>query len=136
MASPLLKVIVAVGINIAMRLGWPYRLMTIVAIFFGTGGAPKNQEPPEVPHKLTADSSEEVVRRAVPLGMPLADARRIMEKKGFKCRLSADKDGTQSLGCRIWEPHGFLVSRVRKVFLDMQDGRVSRVWFVEGFIGP
>lgn len=136
MARPLLKTVVAIGITFAMRLGWPYRLMTVIAILFGTRGAPKTQEPQEVPHKLTADSSEAVVRRAVPIGMPIDDARLVLEKKGFKCQSGADKDGNQHLICKIWEPRGFLVSRVRKVVLHVNDGMVARFFFVEYGLGP
>lgn len=136
MACVLIKTLVVAGMIAWARLGWRYHLLILFVFAFPAGGPKKNDAPPDAPHKITADSSERTIRHDVPLGMPLADARRVLEKKGFKCRLSTDKDGSQRLYCRIWEPRGFLVSYVRKVTLDIKAGMVSKVWFAEGGLGP
>ena len=46
------------------------------------------------------------------------------------------KDGSQYLDCKIWEPTGFLTSRARRATLDIEDNKVSKVWFVEYGLGP
>jgi hypothetical protein len=137
MASVLFKTFVFAGMIAWTRLGWHYRAFVLLAFLFPSAKDPKNDVPKEVPHKLAADSSERAIRRAVPRGTPLSDARKVMERKGFKCRLVTDTDGRQWLDCRIWdwEPGAFLVSRVRRVRLHAEEGKVIGVGFQEYLSG-
>jgi hypothetical protein len=136
MASVLLKTFVVAGMIAWTRFGWRYRLLVFLVFVFPTGGAQKNDAPREIPHKLTADSSERTVRRDVPLGTPLDDARKTMEKKGFKCRAYTSEDGSNWIDCRIWERRGFLVARVRRVWIETRNGAVSGIKFREYLDGP
>jgi hypothetical protein len=136
MASVLFKTLIAAGILAWMRLEGQYRVLLLLVFLFPSPKDPKNEAPKDLPRKLTAASSEEALRRAVPLGMSLSDARKVLEKKGFKCSTWTDKDGSRWLDGKIWEPHSFLVSRVRKVSLHAKEGRVSRIRFQEYLDGP
>lgn len=139
MARRLFKALTAAGLLAWTRLDWRYHILLLLVFAFRgdpDGGHKKRTAPIDPPHKLTAESSERSVRRAVPIGTTLEDAREIMEKRNFTCKLGRNKHGGQHLVCKIWESTGFLTSYVRRATFDIQDGRVSKVWFAEGGLGP
>jgi hypothetical protein len=87
----------------------------------------------------------EAVRRRVPSGTAVADARRFMECEGFACQVEKDKSFLEGgavreradfLYCQRMDGAGFLMVRNWQVILVLRDGAVEEVIVTGNLIGP
>ncbi len=108
-------------------------VLVVVSIvgFAGPRSATRNIEEPQ--------RMVEAVLREVPIGTPLAEARRFMEAEGFECRREAnstflDRDELDYLYCNRYE--GGIVKRRWQVAVVYRDDKVVEVLASTGLIGP
>jgi hypothetical protein len=82
----------------------------------------------------------ELILSHVPVGTPIEDASRFMEREGFECSRSTDAEVPDRkrdyLYCNRWESIGFLVSRRWHVSIAYRDGKVTEVTASTGLVGP
>lgn len=82
----------------------------------------------------------EAVLSKVPVGTPVDDAQRFMEREGFKCSRSTnaeflDRKGLDYIYCDRSEGSGF-VQRRWQVAVVHRDGKVVEVLASTGLVGP
>ncbi len=81
----------------------------------------------------------EAVISGVPIGTPVDEARRFMEREGFQCRRKAnaeflDRGGLDYLYCNRYE--GGIVKRRWQVAVVHREGKVVEVLASTGLVGP
>lgn len=82
----------------------------------------------------------EVVLAQVPIGTPVEDAQRFMEREGFACTRSTnaaflDRKGLDCIHCDRSEGSGW-VQRRWQVAVVHRDGKVTEVIASTGLVGP
>jgi hypothetical protein len=115
--------------------------MKILALAFvlAVAGCTHDERLPQQPADATAQ-----IRRWIPVGASLPDARRIMEQHHFNCSIMTnssfgDLKARDFIYCDRHDPDSRvipIVVRRWQVALVMSDGRVSDIRVTTGLIGP
>ena len=79
--------------------------------------------------------TKESIKQAVPIGTPVADAKRILEESGCECEIET-KNGKDRLRCTHSRKHGVWVTMVWQIFGAIEDGKVDDLECKMYGIGP
>ena len=111
--------------------GLKFKLPFTTSPAMGNSNTRGIEEPPRMVEAILAQ---------VPVGTPVDDAQRFMEREGFKCSRSTnaaflDRTGLDYVYCDRWEASGF-VKRRWQVAIVHRDGKVTEVLASTGLVGP
>jgi hypothetical protein len=115
-----------------MRIALAAMVLVIVAGCTGTRSVTRGiEEPPRM---------VEAILGRVPVGTPVDDAQRFMEREGFTCTRTADgkfldREGLDYVYCDRSEGEG-VVQRRWQVAIVHRDGKVAEVLASTGLVGP
>lgn len=84
---------------------------------------------------------KEALRRAIPTGTSLANARRFMEQEGFACKITRNgsfrgREGIDYLYCDRSERYAHWVDQRWQIALVLEGDRVRDIEVAHGLIGP